>query len=355
MHKFTFLFCYLILLCSCKKEIDNKELILETQSVVGKWKIKKRSTSSDKTISNCIFYSIIFSSNESFAIEMENSYIYGEYSFEGDDVITLNVENSKYGVITNIDISSDEFSFSISIDNYCSEDIEASRDTRYKNDENCSLDNDVQIGNQIWMTKNLAVNSFKNGDPIPFEPDPEKWKDLKTPAYTYYNNDLNNKSTYGLLYNWYALNDQRGLAPDGYRIPTKSDFEELTTYLGLETIETEDVSYAENKGVAEKLKSLSYWNYPNDNTNDSCFDALPGGFVQSYNENEGGWGYGNLGGQGVFWTKTENLINREEEAYYFILSYPSIGQQIGAQLIRNNIAMGVIPKTQGFSVRCIKE
>lgn len=354
----VFLFCYILTFSSCGSESTNANepnLDFEIESVVGKWKIKRRSFSKyNNSNNNCNLYSIIFSSNNSFSIEFENTYVYGIYSSENNSEIILNVQNSAYGRLTNISINNNQISFSISISNQCDENLNASKDTDYIDDEECSLSQDVQIGNQIWMSKNLDRTVFNNGDPIPYEPNPERWKELNTPAYTFFNNDTNNISIYGLLYNWYALNDERGIFPEGYRGATKSDYEELTRYLGLEFIGDEDYEYNENKGIAEKLKSVSYWNTPNDNNNESCFNALPGGFLATKEDGFGGTGYGNLGGQGVFWTTTESSSDTLK-AYYFILSYPSINQQLNEQTFSNNIAIDHLPKTQGFSVRCIRK
>ena len=85
-----------------------------------------------------------------------------------------------------------------------------------------SAQNDVKIGNQIWMVKNLNVETFRNGDHIHEAKTLEEWKiagENQKPAFCYYNNDPKNGTIYGKLYNWYAVNDPRGLAPAGYHIP----------------------------------------------------------------------------------------------------------------------------------------
>ena len=85
----------------------------------------------------------------------------------------------------------------------------------------------VQIGTQVWMTKNLDVSSFRNGDPIPEAKTDEEWKkaeENKQPAWCYYDNNSANGAKYGKLYNWYAVNDPRGLAPIGFRVPTDEDW-----------------------------------------------------------------------------------------------------------------------------------
>src|SRR5687768_3923155 len=85
----------------------------------------------------------------------------------------------------------------------------------------------VTICCQSWMTKNLDVSTYRNGDTIPKVTDAAEWAALTTGAYCYYDNDsATYAATYGKLYNWYAVNDPRGLAPEGWHIP--SEYEWIT-------------------------------------------------------------------------------------------------------------------------------
>jgi uncharacterized protein (TIGR02145 family) len=80
----------------------------------------------------------------------------------------------------------------------------------------------VRIGNQIWMTRNLDVEKFKNGDLIPEAKSKEEWENAgreQRPAWCYYNNDVAIGKKYGRMYNWYALTDSRGLIPEGWHLP----------------------------------------------------------------------------------------------------------------------------------------
>ena len=93
----------------------------------------------------------------------------------------------------------------------------------------------VTIGSQTWTTKNLDVATFRNGDAIPQAKTDEEWKAAgrnKQPAWCYYENDPKNGTKYGKLYNWYAVNDARGLAPAGWHIPTDEEWTVLSTFLG---------------------------------------------------------------------------------------------------------------------------
>src|SRR5712675_951158 len=98
----------------------------------------------------------------------------------------------------------------------------------------------VRIGTQEWMAENLNVSHFKNGDEIPEAKTNEEWKkasDEHKPAWCNYDNDLMNGKKYGKLYNWYAVNDPRGLTPNGWHVPSNSEcFEHLIKFLGGEDV-----------------------------------------------------------------------------------------------------------------------
>jgi len=101
---------------------------------------------------------------------------------------------------------------------------------KYKAEVNIIRFNSVKIGNQIWMTENLNLDRFRNGDIIPEAKTAEEWVatgNAKKPAWCYYDNDPKNGALYGKLYNWYAVNDMRGLAPSGWHVPSD---EEWTAY-----------------------------------------------------------------------------------------------------------------------------
>ena len=112
---------------------------------------------------------------------------------------------------------------------------EEDNEIKYSNSSRPSIpidDSKIQIGNQIWMTKNLNTSQYKNGDPIPQVQDQTQWQNLTTGAWCYYENNTANGRIYGKLYNWYAVNDSRGLAPEGWHIPTIGEFNTLSEFLG---------------------------------------------------------------------------------------------------------------------------
>lgn len=182
----------------------------------------------------------------------------------------------------------------------------------------------VTIGKQVWTSKNLNVSKFMNGDDIPEAKTYEEWKmagDLKRPAWCYYDNDPKNSAIYGKLYNWFAVNDPRGLAPKGFHIPSDAEWTILTNYLG------------GNGVAATKMKSASGWSENGNGTNSSSFSGLPGG-----NRDISGT-FKIIGRFGCWWSSTENSA----DALSRYLSYGN-----------GNVASNSRNKRYGFSVRCLR-
>jgi len=187
----------------------------------------------------------------------------------------------------------------------------------------------VILYNKAWAVKNLDVDRYRNGDPIPqVTTDYLIWAGLTTGAYCYYNNDsATYAATYGKLYNWYALNDPRGLAPEGWHIPSYAEWTTLFTCLGGESI----------AGGAMKETGTSNWLPPNTGaTNSSGFTGLPGGTRDQY-----GVSFGGIGAAGWWWSITENDANT---AWSLILL-----NNFG------NLAFTTRDKNFGKSVRCVRD
>ena len=228
----------------------------------------------------------------------------------------------------------------------------------------------VTIGSQVWMTKNLDVSTFRNGDPIPQAKTKEEWekaRENQQPAWCYYDNDPANGAKYGKLYNWYAVNDSRGLAPVGYHIPSDAEWTKLTDFLGGESV------------AGTKMKSKSGWNSyttggsktcPNcvnwnaeyrrkvpchtcqdkryvpapkvtnsgNGTNTSGFSGLPGGY-----RNDTGTFF-NVGEDGYLWSSTVGSTSNMSGARYRYLNY-DVGQY------RSDLGY----KGWGLSVRCLRD
>jgi uncharacterized protein (TIGR02145 family) len=110
----------------------------------------------------------------------------------------------------------------------------------------------ITIGNQVWMAENLNVFYFRNGDPIPIIKNNEEWNiaiGKQQPACCYYANNAINGKKYGVLYNWYAVVDPRGLAPKGWHIPTDEEWGTLIDALGGEFFASEKMKSTEGWGV----------------------------------------------------------------------------------------------------------
>lgn len=129
--------------------------------------------------------------------------------------------------------------------------------------------NTVIIGTQVWMQRNLDVTHYRNGDVIPQVTDSNTWAHLTTGAWCYYNNDPANAS-YGKLYNAYAVNDSRGLAPLGCHVPTQNECNSLITCSN---------TLGGNYGTWGKLKEtgFTHWGDPNYSSNETGFTALGSG------------------------------------------------------------------------------
>jgi uncharacterized protein (TIGR02145 family) len=177
------------------------------------------------------------------------------------------------------------------------------------------------------MTHNLDVDKYRNGDPIPKITDPAAWAALTTGAYCYYNNDSATYATvYGKLYNWYAVNDPRGLVPEGWHIPTDFEWTTLLNCLGGSTV----------AGGSMKETGTIHWTTPNNGaTNISGFTGLAGGFHHN------GGAFGQFGTDGYWWSSTEEST-------------------LGAwNLTLHNTYLDAIKvslnKRTGASVRCIRD
>ena len=185
---------------------------------------------------------------------------------------------------------------------------------------------EIKIGQQVWTTENLNVDKFRNGDIIPEAKSEEEWikaAENKQAAWCYYDKDPKNGTKYGKLYNWYAVNDPRGLAPLGWHIPSDKDWDVLTDYLG----------GAEKAGA--KMKSKKGWIENGNGNNSSGFNGLPGGSrydVGSFNI---------IHYFGFWWSSSEynKSLAWVRDLYFRIddLSRDSLG------------------KDRGFSVRCLKD
>ncbi len=197
----------------------------------------------------------------------------------------------------------------------------------------------VQIGDQIWMAENLQVTHYRNGDIVPEVADLDEWVALESGAWSYYDNDPEKGAAYGKLYNWYAVSDPRGLAPEGWHIATEDDWRKLEAFLGMSGEQIDDVEFrGVEANVGGKLKAVGTdrWNEPNSGaTDETGFSALAGG----YRDNDGPYCF--FGKYGAFWSSSET----ENGRVWFR----------GMTAAEPGVYRFSFNKKCGFSVRCVKD
>lgn len=193
----------------------------------------------------------------------------------------------------------------------------------------------VTIGTQTWMAENLRATNYNDGTAIPNVTDNQEWAASTEGAYCNYNNTTDNETiaTYGSLYNWHAINTGK-LAPEGWHVPTDSEWSTLKQYLG-------------ELGAAYKLKETGtkHWSDPNDlSTNETGFTALPGGIRDQVGD------FDRFTTFGSWWTSTEYDMHDAYSVSMYYYSNFDIDITPGAYVGR-----GWLHKEQGFSIRCIKD
>jgi uncharacterized protein (TIGR02145 family) len=181
----------------------------------------------------------------------------------------------------------------------------------------------VSIGEQTWMSQNLNVSHFLNGDSVPEVKSSDEWARYSAegkPACCTVQNDPENGRKYGKLYNWYAVNDPRGLAPKGWHIPSDDEWTKLTKTLGGDVMAALKMRTDDFDGINIKKESKG-------------FSGLPGGARNPYGEF---YGFANYG---YWWTSTEYMYSG---AKMRVLSY-------------NDCSVNFLnySKGCGLSVRCI--
>ena len=187
---------------------------------------------------------------------------------------------------------------------------------------------EIKIGTQTWTSKNLNVSAYRNGDKIPQVQDAKAWVKLKTGAWCYHQNKTANGTKYGKLYNWYAVNDKRCLAPKGYHIPSVAEWDILIEYLG-----------GGFTGGA-RMKSKNGWKNNGYGNNRSGFAALPGG--SRYNDGD----FDFVGVFGHWWSSSEFDI----DSAWGCTMISDAGDDAP------DADTGYFyDKPNGFSVRCVKD
>jgi uncharacterized protein (TIGR02145 family) len=184
----------------------------------------------------------------------------------------------------------------------------------------------LTIGTQVWMLKNLDVDHYRNGDSIPEVRIGNEWSNLETGVWCYYKNSDSIGKIYGKLYNWYAVDDSRGLAPEGWHVPSDAEWTELENYLGGSNL----------AGCKLKEAGTTHWESPNTGaTNESGFSVLPGGWRGIDGT------FLSIGSLGSWWSATESTTT---SALYRYLHYDSTYLYTFSNY-----------RYDGFSVRCVKD
>ena len=184
----------------------------------------------------------------------------------------------------------------------------------------------IRIGTQTWMAENLNVSRFRNGDIIFEAKTTEDWikaGENQQPAWCYYDFNPNNGDMYGKLYNWHAVNDSRGIAKEGWHVPSDEEWSMLTDYLGGEDV------------AGRKMKSISGWPENGNGTNESGFSGLPGGILSHLGT------FDDIGVFASYWLIPDGYSSFAWNRYLYYDSDSATGTFYN---------LG-----RGFSVRCVKD
>ncbi len=225
-------------------------------------------------------------SNDETGFKIERKTGAGNYSIVGTTINDVNTFND-IGLTPNITYTYRVFSFN------------SSGNSTSSNELNVTLLPNTDIGTQNWTTTNLDVTAYRDGTPIPQVTEPTQWAALTTGAWCYYNNSSANGTTYGKLYNWYAVfgihdtdpnTPNKILAPNGYHIASDGEVNLFSNYLGGVAI----------SGGKMKSTGTTLWTSPNTGaSNISGFTGLPGGY-----RNYDGAFFG-IGNNGYWWSSTQ--------------------------------------------------
>jgi len=196
--------------------------------------------------------------------------------------------------------------------------------------------NTVTIGSQVWMVENLNTTRYNNGDPIPTVTDNTQWATLTSGALCTYNNVTPPNSYYGKLYNWFAVNDPRNIAPPGWHVATNEDWIELENFVASNSGASGSVAKILAAGI-DWIISTSVNAVGNDlNINNiSGFSGLPGGIRSGIDGS-----FSNFGLTGAWWSSSENNVNT--------------GWRHALNNNQSIVDKSNISKTYGFTVRCVK-
>ena len=209
----------------------------------------------------------------------------------------------------------------------------------------------IVINGQEWMAENLKTSKYSNGDVIPNTQNGLDWVHLTSGSWVWYNNDPTNEIPYGKLYNFYTVEDSRGLCPNGWRVPSQSDFDVLIGSIGGYT------------GTSMKLKVTdnNYWTYTsifggtinNNGTNASGFSGYPSGFrygMSSQPNSPDNGPFSSLGTYLNLWTTTPALNSQ-------VMDWSGNGLVwvLNIRSLTDDLVIYEDQKESGNAVRCMRE
>ena len=191
----------------------------------------------------------------------------------------------------------------------------------------------VLIGGQCWFAENLRSENYTDGSVIPADLDDAAWFATTAGAVTFYDeggsNEETNLATYGRLYNWYAVDDARGLCPSGWHVPTDGEFMTLEMELGMSYTDANNTGGSRGTDEGTQMKDVSF-----SGTNTSGFSGLAGGYRNANGD------FSNEGNDGFFWSASALGTNAWYRGLY----------GGNTEVDRNDYH-----QRSGFSVRCVRD
>jgi len=203
----------------------------------------------------------------------------------------------------------------------------------------------IVMGTQVWTAKNLDIDHYRNGDTIRHCKTNTEWMeagDKHQGAWCYYNNDTTKGKIYGKLYNWYAVNDSRGLAPKGWHVPSDEEWKTLEMYVGMSRTDADKVNYRGTDEGAKLAGRVDLWSdgvlSNNENFGTSEFSGLPAGYRRKTGE------FSRISYNSIWWSSSEYIEGKNIWIWYRDLHYNF-----------SNIGRYAYDKHLGYSVRLIRD
>ncbi len=199
----------------------------------------------------------------------------------------------------------------------------------------------ITVGKQVWMSENLRTTHYQNGDRILKLTSNDSWSSTSDGAFSFYENNPSNFEVFGVLYNWFAVNDHRKISPVGWHIPSEIEWEQLVSNVKRARTSQSSMEKQNSEIAAVLAGRKELWKDGDLKNSDSFalsgFDILPAGYRQSHTGN-----FPYINEAAFFWSSTESS-RRQELAIHYSLYYG------GTDFSSNENYKGA-----GYSVRCIK-